>query len=250
MRVLLTRPGDQGARTAERLRRLGHEAVLAPVLAVRPSGEPSPPGPFDALVLTSANAAPYLPTSLGERRSTPVFAVGERTAAAARAAGAGDVRAGPADAVALARLVAERVPGGSDLLLVAGRDRKPEPEASLRAAGYRVTVWTAYRADTAESLPEAAARALRTGLVDAALHYSRRSAATLVQLAAKAGLLPSLCTLPHFCLSADVAGPLAEVGASRLILADEPHEDSLLRALAALSPDTSPGRSQSAGRRC
>ena len=102
-----------------------------------------------------------------------------------------------------------------------------------------MTVWTAYRADAADRLPAAAEAALLADRLDAALHYSRRSAATLLRLAAGSGLLPPLLALPHLCLSADVAEPLRAAGASRLVLADAPHEDSLLRSLAALSPDRS-----------
>ena len=250
MRVLVVRPAEGGERTAKRLRALGHEAVVAPVLAVRPTAEPPPPGPFAALVLTSANAAARLPTVAADHGQVPVFAVGERTAAAARAAGAADVRAGDGDAAALARLVATSVPGKSPLLLVAGRDRKREPEASFRAAGYPVAVWTAYEATAAQGLPEAAAEALRAGTVDAALHYSRRSATVLLALAVRAGLLPRLRALPNLCLSADVAAPLREAGASRLILAGDPDEDSLLDALGALSSPPPPGRSRPEGRRC
>jgi uroporphyrinogen-III synthase len=249
MRILVVRPAQAGQRTAARLRALGHEAVVAPVLAVRPTGEPPPPGPFAALVLTSANAAAFLPM-IAERRHRPVFAVGERTAVAARGAGVDDVRIGAGDAPALARLVVGSVPGGSPLLLVAGRDRKREPEASLRGAGYPVAVWTAYEAAPAQDLPDAAAEALRAGTLDAALHYSRRSAATLVALAGGAGLLPPLRRMPNLCLSADVAALLREAGASRLILADDPDEDSLLNALAALSSASPPERSRREGRRC
>jgi hypothetical protein len=56
--------------------------------------------------------------------------------------------------------------------------------------------------------------------------------------------------MPNLCLSADVAAPLREAGASRLILADDPDEDSLLNALAALSSASPPERSRREGRRC
>jgi uroporphyrinogen-III synthase len=250
MRVLVVRPSEGGERTAERLRSLGHEAVAAPVLAIRATAERPPPGSFAATVLTSANAAAFLPTIAADRQLGPVFAVGERTAAAARAEGIEEVRVGAGDAAALARLVAGFVPGRDPLLLVAGRDRKQEPEASLRAVGYPVAVWTAYEAVAASRLPDAAAEALRARTLDAALHYSRRSAATLVALAGHAGLLSPLRKLPNLCLSADVAAPLREAGASRLILADDPDEDSLLKALAAVSFASPPGRSRREGGRC
>ena len=56
MRVLVTRPREQGERTAERLLALGHEPFCAPLLTIRPTLQPAPSGGFDALIVTSANA--------------------------------------------------------------------------------------------------------------------------------------------------------------------------------------------------
>lgn len=232
MRVLVTRPREQAERTAERLVALGHDPFLAPLLTIERTPEPEPPGPFDALLVTSRNAIPPLEASQAIGRGVPLFAVGPRTADLARNAGFTDVREAAGDATSLARLVEGSLRCGARLLHVAGRDRKPEPEAMLRQAGFTVETWVAYEATAAERLPEVLTAALREGALDAALHYSRRSAEILLSLADRALIGPHLPQLWHACLSPDVAAPLEEHGLTRLIVAPRPDEASLLATLA------------------
>src|SRR5215203_1085450 len=134
MRVLVTRPREQGERTAERLLALGHEPFCAPLLTIRPTLQPAPSGGFDALIVTSANAIATL-ISWPHARSLPVYAVGAQTAALVREAGFETVRAAEGDASSLAGLVRRSEAAGARLLHIAGRDRKPEPQAALARAG-------------------------------------------------------------------------------------------------------------------
>jgi uroporphyrinogen-III synthase len=231
MRVLVTRPAADGERTARKLRRLGHEAVLAPVLAVRPLDAAVPSRDFTALVVTSANALHAIEGLPDPVRRGPAFAVGERSADALRRAGFTSVETA-ADAGALARSAALILPAGGVLLHLCGRDRKPEPEASLRAAGFMVVPVEVYEAAAVGQLPAAAESALGQARLAAALHYSRRSAEILLHLCDSAGLTAALLALPQHCLSADVAAPLRERGASALVVAPQPREDDLLAGLA------------------
>jgi uroporphyrinogen-III synthase len=58
MRLLVTRPEPDGARTAENLRARGCEVLLAPLLRVEVLGDASlGTGAWTAVALTSANAA-------------------------------------------------------------------------------------------------------------------------------------------------------------------------------------------------
>jgi len=135
--VLVLRAPQDARRTAERLEAMGFRALPAPLIETRETGEPPPAGPFDAVVATSAKAAAHLARAV-DLTVTPVFVVGARSAEAARAAWARDVRTGAGNAEALAALVAESLPRGARLLHVAGEDRKPEPAARLRALGFDV----------------------------------------------------------------------------------------------------------------
>ena len=228
MQVLVTRSKDDAERTARKLAAHGHEACLAPVTRIVPTDAPIPDGSYDALIVTSAHGVEAL-ASLAERQCQ-VFAVGERTADAVRTAGFAHVAAADGDAVSLSRLIRRSIRPGLSLLHVTARHHKEEPAASLRAAGFTVMQWEAYEAQAVESLPEAAATALRTGQIGAALHYSRRSADLVVRLAEEAGLAPSLRALSHLCLSGDVAAPLTLAGAAARV-AEDPTEDALLKLL-------------------
>ncbi len=227
--MLVTRPLPAAVETARRLGRLGYATLVAPVLAIVPADEPPADDDPDAILLTSASAA----LALGRlaRRDRPVFAVGDRTAAAAREAGWGRVLSASGDAGRLAALVSAELPAGSRLLHVAGQDRKPEPAVTLAGLGFAVAVWTAYRAEPVPCLDGAARTALASGSVSAALHYSRRSAETLVRLAAEAGT--DLGAIRHVCLSADVAAGLGGLPACSVVVSALPNEESLFTALGA-----------------
>ncbi|SFL44657.1 uroporphyrinogen-III synthase [Methylobacterium pseudosasicola] len=230
MRVWVARPEPGAARTGAALAARGHIPLVAPVLVVRPTDAPPPDGPFDGLLLTSANAVPAL-RNAESLRGLPVFAVGARTAALALEAGLGPVREGPGDAAGLAALVASVLPAGGRLLHAAGTARKPEPAAKLAAAGFSVALFVAYSADALAALPISAKESLASGALDAALHYSRRSAATALALANQSGHGGAFRRLRHYCLSADVAFPLEAAGIPVHVVAARPRETDLLDAL-------------------
>ncbi|MBB3021273.1 uroporphyrinogen-III synthase [Microvirga lupini] len=227
MRFLVTRSPEDAARTAEKLIARGHEACIAPVTRILPTGDPMPSEPYDALIVTSAHAEAALAAL---DRLKPVFAVGERTAEPLRAAGFSDITVAEGDAVSLVRLIRGTLAPGPTLLHVTARHHKEEPALSLRAAGFTILQWEAYEAQAVERLPDSAAAALRSGQIGAALHYSRRSADLVIRLAGEAGLASRLLGFPHLCLSADVAAPLRSAGAATLV-AEEPSEEALLRLL-------------------
>ncbi|TNC15379.1 uroporphyrinogen-III synthase [Methylobacterium terricola] len=236
LHVWIARPLPAGARTAERVAGLGHHPLLAPVLDLAPSGAPPPEGPFDALVLTSASAIPALAGT--PLVALPAYCVGARTAATAREAGLRGVQEAGGDARALADLIGAGLPRGARLVHAAGRERKDEPAATLGARGYRLTVWVAYAARALPELPEPVAAALADDALDAALHYSRRSAATALGLARAAGCEEAFRRVAHHCLSADVAAPLVAAGIPSHVVAARPDEDTLLAGLAPFLPDS------------
>nr|WP_313899390.1 uroporphyrinogen-III synthase [Methylobacterium sp. E-065] len=229
----MARPEPGASRTGAALAARGHAPLVAPVLAVRPTGERPPDGPFDALLLTSANAMPAL-RNAASLRGLPVFAVGARTAALAAESGFGSVHAGPGDAAGLAILARRILPPGAHLLHAAGAERKPEPAATLAAAGFRVAIFVAYAAEALPALPDSIDRAFADGNLDAVLHYSRRSAAIAHALAEDAGHGGAFRRLRHYCLSADVAAPLEAAGVPVHFVAACPRETDMLDALALL----------------
>jgi uroporphyrinogen-III synthase len=223
MRLLVTRPEADAARTAEALRARGLEVVVAPLLRIEPVNAEFG-GPFDALLMTSANAARAVATHprAGELFSLPCLTVGDRSAEAARAAGFTRVESADGALPDLVRLVTQRHTNGR-LLYLAGEDRAGE----FSSHGVAVETAVVYRAVAVEQLPPDVARAQ----LDGVLHYSRRSAATLLRLAEKAGALNAVLGLAHYCLSAEVAAPLRAAGAQRIAVAASPTESALLTLL-------------------
>jgi uroporphyrinogen-III synthase len=91
-----------------------------------------------------------------------------------------------------------------------------------------------YRAVPASALPRPAAAALRAG-IDGVLHFSRRSASTYVDVVRTAGLRRQAVEKPiHFCLSHQVADPLAQAGAGQIRIAQEPTEAALMALIRTL----------------
>ena len=169
-RIWIARPEPGATRTAERLSALGFEPLVAPVLVVAATDAPLPEGPFDGLVVTSANALRQA-SRWHPLHSVPVFAVGARTAALARECGFTSVKTADGNAADLVGLVEREVLPGASLLHVAGEDRKAEPEASLTRAGFRLTSHIAYGARAVPSLPALVALALARPV-----HADRRAA--------------------------------------------------------------------------
>ena len=230
--MLVTRPEPGAAETARRVAALGWEPVLAPalVLAPRPAAAALPAA--QALLLTSRAAARAVPRSLA---SLPVFAVGEATAAEARAHGFVTVTAAEGDAAALAALVAARLdPAAGPLLLAVGAGYGDELGAKLRLGGFRVQRRVVYAARPAEELPEAARAAMAAKAVVAALFFSPRSAGCAIALVRAAGLAGTLARAEALAISPRVAAVLDAAAEPRwrgVRVAAKPDQDSLLRLL-------------------
>ena len=87
MRVVLTRPEGQNEQLAARLRELGLDVLVCPLVSLEPLGdEPIELGGYDWLVVTSANGAAEL-ARRARGRPRHVAAVGPATAEALRANG-------------------------------------------------------------------------------------------------------------------------------------------------------------------
>jgi uroporphyrinogen-III synthase len=231
MRLLVTRPEPDGERTAQALRERGHDVTVMPLMRTEPVAADLGTGPWGAVLVTSANACRAVASraELVDIVLLPVFAVGRRTAQAARAAGFVDVTSADGDAEALAAAVAEGVADRErPLLYLAGEERAADLEGLLATRGFSIQTVVVYRM-VAESAFSADVRtALERGEIDAVLHFSARSASACLAAGDVAGVLPILLKLRHYCLSAQVAAALASAAASNLVVAAQPSESALL----------------------
>jgi uroporphyrinogen-III synthase len=234
MRLLLTRPAPDAERSAARLRARGHQVLVAPLLRIETFDADFGPGPFSAAIITSANAARAVARHPAKASlvDLPLFAVGRHSAEAARSAGFNTIVTANGDAEALVHLVAKRLAKAKDpLLYLAGEDRAQDMAAALSVHKLPVRTVVVYRAVAEERLAPDVHEALAAGHVAGVLHYSRRSAATLISVAGSEGLSSCVIACEHYCLSAEVAAPLLAAGAQKLKIATSPDEESLFSLL-------------------
>jgi uroporphyrinogen-III synthase len=138
VKLLILRPEPGASETAARAAAMGLDPVVAPLFEIIPvDAPPVEAGRFQAVLLTSANGARHAPAGA---TALPCFAVGERTAKAARAAGFGEVSTGPCDGAAAAAMMA--LAGVGRALHLCGRDH-----VAIEAEGVEIERRIVYSAE-------------------------------------------------------------------------------------------------------
>jgi uroporphyrinogen-III synthase len=230
MRLIVTRPEPDASVTAALLRGRGHTVDVVPLLRVEMvAGAELGAGPWSGIVITSANAARAIVAHprMRELVGRPVFAVGRRSAEAARAVGFAHVASADGDVRDLVRLVAARADRNVPLLYLAGEDRAADLESLLAAHGVALATVVVYRAVAEPSLPPTIRAALAAGAIDGVLHYSRRTADAFVACSSAARIdLKSLKT-KHYCASTEVAGAFRQAGVETVSVAAQPDQAAL-----------------------
>ncbi|AYG94680.1 uroporphyrinogen-III synthase [Brevundimonas naejangsanensis] len=219
-RVWVTRAEPGAARTADRLAALGFTPIVAPLLTLAPL-----PGALDAaptpesvavLALTSPNGVEAFAPLIPRFRDHPVFAVGDATAQAARAAGFADVRSAAGDIHALARLIAAEAPPGP---LLAPGAREPAGDLPALLPGRPVQRLPTYAAfETHAPAP---------GAFDAVMLHSPRAARALAADLPR----PASSGRVAICISEAAAAPLRPFDFAEIRIAAAPDEPAMLSAL-------------------
>jgi uroporphyrinogen-III synthase len=204
--------------------------VLAPLLRIEPVADAVlSAGPWAGIAFTSANAVRAIATHrrFDELAGLPAYVVGARTREAAKAAGFSDVVSAEGDVDDLMRVIASNAGGGPPLLYLAGNDRSGDLAGALAEVGRAVETVIAYRAVIVGNFDADVGAAIAGGGIDAVLHYSARTAQAFIAAANAASLTDSAMKIMHFCLSRQVAAPLAAAGASTIHVAQAPNETAL-----------------------
>jgi uroporphyrinogen-III synthase len=252
MAILVTRPQPDNDSTAAALRARGFDVLPAPMLRfekviVQDDHADDAEAHYGAVIVTSANALRAIDGQPIQAAllKLPLYAVGERTAEAAREVGFSKVISADGDAHALRDLVVARVKdkklkksatllylAGADLARdLAGADLARDLAGELGERGFSVVTHTAYRMAPVTDLPAAVADGFAAGSIQAVLHYSRRSARAFFAAARLAGVEISALAVPHICLSDSVASIVRDAGATQVVLAAMPDENALFAAL-------------------
>lgn len=237
MRVVVTRPQPQGKHTADALAARGHDVWEVPLMQVEPI-KADLSGTWAGIIITSANAVGAITTdpAFAALCRLPVFAVGNRSADAAREAAFTNVTSAGGAVSDLVRLLrGRRADATAPLLYIAGEERAADLIGKLAANGIAAEMRVVYRAVAAPFPDELVAALEAGGDVQAVLHFSRRSAENYVASAGEAGVAEQALAVRHYCLSQQVAEPLIAAGAKRVTVAPRPEEAALIELLP-LSP--------------
>lgn len=219
--IAILRPAPGGSATAERIRAAGLDPLLLPLFAVAPlDWTPPDPAAFDALLLTSANAARHAGAGLERLARLPVLAVGPETADAATQAGLRVIECGSQGVAALLA----RQPWSQRLLWLAGRDRMTISHPAVRMA---IPV---YANDAIGWTPEQAAQL--PGSV-AMVHSARATRQLAAQLDAHRIPRASLRIAAISARAADADGR----GWDRVAVAAQPSDAALIAAARRLAID-------------
>ncbi len=226
-RVLILRPEPGASATAVRAAALGLAPVVCPLFSVAPFAWNAPGSEqFDAVMMTSAQAALLGGDGLAPYLHLPLYAIGAATAAAARVAGFADVRIGGGNSTSaeLVKVIATR--GHRKLLHLAGMHHRNTSHAALEIT-HRV-VYSATVIQPAPVLPDAPivlAHSSRSAERFAqCIHWDDRIRRTIIAISSAA---------------ADSAG----VGWASVQIADAPNDAAMLaRAVEACMAQTEMSR--------
>ncbi len=219
-RIWITRSQPGADATAARLLERSFEPVVQSVLRAETLKASTPDlSGVEALAFTSGAAITAF-AALSPRRDLPVFAVGDVTAALARAAGFGKVRSAGGDASALAALIVAAAERPRVVLHPGALEPAADLAGLLAMAGIAARAQPVYRTITTglDAAPEA---------VDAVLVHSPKAARLVAALVGgnKARQMGA------YVLSPAVAEPLRQTGFMTLAVAPNPDEPSLLNLL-------------------
>jgi uroporphyrinogen-III synthase len=219
-RIWVTRARPGAEATASRLRDLGFEPVVSPVLETRPiAGAAVDLTGVDALAFTSAAGVAAF-VALKGAPALRVFAVGDATAKAARAAGFADVCSAQGDARALAELIAAARPRPARVLAPTAAEPAADLAGLLADRGVRARSASVYQT------AEIAAGFAPSGLSGILIHSPKAARAIASRLA---GVEVSAIAL--YALSAAAAAPLASFAFRKIAVAAAPNEAALLALL-------------------
>jgi uroporphyrinogen-III synthase len=236
MKALVTRPLQDAASLAAALSARGIEPLVEPLLTIRPVADAARRLPpllrgAQAVLFTSVNGVRAFAAAT-ELRELPAFAVGDATAAAARAAGFPLVMSAGGNVADLARLVIDRLqPRDGALVHAAAREVAGDLAGSLNAAGFSLRRAVLYEAVAATRLSAATAAALAERSVAFALFFSPRTAASFVRLVAAAGLAEACRGIVALALSEAVAAVLGALAWREIRVAEAPNAAALVAAL-------------------
>ncbi len=226
---LVTRPIAEAEKTGAKLERLGFRATYAPMLRVEPVSFEIPEE-TRSLIVTSRNGARFGLANIGNK-SRPIFAVGEQTAAEARALGFNNITVGPGTARKLVPLLLEcGVSQKREYAHLCGSVVSYNIASVLRDAGIDAESTVTYQTLPNRVFSPSVQEEIEMGEIENVLFYSPRTATIFEEAISENNKHDWLPKLNAYCLSNRIAdnllGPWKTISAAVL-----PTEKALLSLL-------------------
>ncbi len=204
--------------------------MIEPLLTIEQIDQAwSVPDNVQLIVLTSAHAVPALND---EAKAYPIYAVGDATAAAARAAGCGQVYIAEGNVENLSRLIVENCRSQDGTILhLSGEVIREGLAEYLDKHGFRYQQQVAYSAVARSSFSDDVIDAWQRRMITAVLLFSPRTAEVLARLITRHGLASYVDSTAAICLSKEAATPLQGLAWKSVRSAARPNRQALLRSL-------------------
>ena len=241
MRILVTRPGEDGISLAELLNVAGINSIVDPLMSIQQIHGPQLKlEGVQALLLTSANGVRAL-VNRSSRRDIPIYAVGEATATSARKFGFLQVHSADGNVDMLVDLVENILkPEDGSLLHIAGSSIAGDLIKLLSNRGFQCSREILYKTNNSRRLLESTIADIKQNKIDAVMLYSPRSAEIFVNLIRKARLIRSCQNITLICLSDAVYKKTLKIQWKAVKTSSEPNQDAIIKLASVLAGTSEP----------
>ena len=232
--VWLTQSSAQISDYTELLGKLGYQHIHIPLLTAQELAcdLPRSAQSYQAIMLSSANAAHALQSLDDSFVSLPVYTAGDQTAEAARNCGFDNVVSAGADLAQLEKIMAANLKSeDGDILYLSGQDISRIPEMH----GFRIDRHICYKAEFLEDLPAAITDLIAQDKLAAITIFSGRAASCLSGLLQRHvhALQPDckLAMIKALCLSDKVVNSIDALPLKAVRVADTPDRYGMLNVI-------------------
>jgi uroporphyrinogen-III synthase len=238
LKLIVTRPETAASKTAEKLRSLGHEVSVSPMLEIVATETDMPSDDFSMIIITSANALQILEKQDFEHSllDTPLYVVGDQTSKIARDIGFINVHSAAGNAKNLVELIKSCSPASQtsqkSALYICGKHSTSGFIDDLSMFGLNIKVWINYKANLVDQLTNNSVDFLSTGNSVGVLLYSARSARQFSKLIDHQKTTYTIENMSIFVLSSMVKKALSEDLQKVTRIAQKPDEQSLFALIA------------------
>ena len=241
MRILVTRPGEDGIALAELLNVSGIDSIVDPLMSIQQIHGPQLKlEGVQALLLTSANGVRAL-VNRSSRRDIPIYAVGEATARTARKFGFSQVHSADGNVDMLVDLVENILkPEDGSLLHIAGSSIAGDLIKSLSNRGFQCSRVILYKTNNSRRLLDSTIADIKQNKIDAVMLYSPRSAEIFVNLIRKARLVRSCQKIILICLSDAVYKKTLKIQWKAVKTSTEPNQGAIIELASVLAGNSEP----------